>query len=70
MKTNPRTSEVFFKLLAHRERFRSSPVATWRWDRPSPRVPTAGPSVNQGDFPDADAPSPVEVWNGETLAFQ
>jgi hypothetical protein len=30
MKTNPRTSEVFFKLLAHRERSRSRPVAAER----------------------------------------
>ncbi|MCU0783188.1 MAG: hypothetical protein MUF81_03900 [Verrucomicrobia bacterium] len=30
MKTNPKTSEVFFKLLAHRERSRSRPVAAER----------------------------------------
>jgi hypothetical protein len=65
IKTNPRTSEVFFKLLAHRERFRSPPVATWHWRRPSLRGPTAMPSGNQGSFRAADESGPVEVWNGE-----
>lgn len=30
MKTNTRTSEVFLKLLAHRERVRSKPPRWWQ----------------------------------------